>query len=418
MNHSLSLMKSLRLLVWVCLLVGTTTMANDRVRGNSMAESGWAGTSTTTRVAPATGSSRSIARPRRLEQAVLPKDEWLAQYSLQFQSCEEHPRSVQGTNQTQRLVRFRLCPLENKKKKRRNKGCTTGYGDYTIDMTEFLAHYTPYKFSQDKHMTLQDKKRLGFDMACSRYKPPNERHSNNHHHDQEEGGQKNKKEEYYIGPYCANNGTDIFLGLFSENSCTVYADEETRGIQTYQTISFGKNLRYANQSIVDPSERVSCASPQPPKIKYHDNNNNKKKESDATLLCKLMHSFAQDKCEFRIKGMTQTERNNNGCSHLGHGDSARASSSSSLAIQALWIVGSVVIVTNLLVVVWWWRIQRRRPERAGYGAVVQSEDGYIEMATSNLEDEDDLRGRDDSNDDDETPGEPLSDVPINANELT
>lgn len=153
-----------------------------------------------------------MVRARRLEEDVFLQDDWLGQYSLQFQGCDEFSEYRKGLNgrsgvrlPTKRVVRFRLCPSEE-------KGCTSGYGEYVVDLFRFLKHYSVYAFSQDKHMTFQDKKRLQSDMVCSMYRPPNKSPA--------EGGH-----EYFVGPYCANNGSDVFLGLFADDTCTVYADQ-------------------------------------------------------------------------------------------------------------------------------------------------------------------------------------------------
>ena len=303
-------------------------------------------------------------RQRRMEQTVIPRDEWLAHYSLQFQGCDEFPDFGDDPNggshvhvRTKRVVRFRFCP-SNK------KGCHSGYGDYAIDMNSFMEHYSSYILSQDKHMAWKDKKHLLADTACTEYKPPGHSHSHaDHHHHQ-----------YFVGPYCASNGRDVFLGLFSDDSCTVYADP-TKGVDTYNTISHGDELPYSKESLIE-ADTISCANEKTEHQKGEDPN-------EASLLCRLVHSFAA-KCEFRMKGIPKAQQNNGGCSYLDSieipGHSSRASSSSSSETPRGMLIAGCGFVSMVVVVVWLEK-QGRLPKHAGYG-MIQPEDGYIEMSTN------------------------------------
>ena len=298
-----------------------------------------------------------MVRARRLEEDVFLQDDWLGQYSLQFQGCDEFSEYRKGLNgrsgvrlPTKRVVRFRLCPSEE-------KGCTSGYGEYVVDLFRFLKHYSVYAFSQDKHMTFQDKKRLQSDMVCSMYRPPNKSPA--------EGGH-----EYFVGPYCANNGSDVFLGLFADDTCTVYADQ-THGVETYRVLSDGKELRYANESIVDTG-MISCAKAEPTVQTKHSKNKKKKTrgEVQANLLCKLVHSSA-GKCEYRMRGISRAAQSNNACSYLEPAVRADKFAGGELSTKSLCavVIAGCCFVGILLAVIWLLEIQRRRPENAGYGVV-------------------------------------------------
>jgi hypothetical protein len=56
-------------------------------------------------------------------------------------------------------------------------------------------------------------------------------------------------EKYYIGPYCANGGSKVVLGMFTDNTCTTFADSNG-GLTSYETIS-GSSLPYSSDSLID-----------------------------------------------------------------------------------------------------------------------------------------------------------------------
>merc|ERR1712151_1231063 len=70
--------------------------------------------------------------------------------------------------------------------------------------------------------------------------------------------------EYFLGPYCANNGGDIYLGMFTDDACTNFAaDDSTGGTSVYEEI-VGDVLPYsysAKQSLVE-FKCMSCKEPE------------------------------------------------------------------------------------------------------------------------------------------------------------
>jgi hypothetical protein len=68
---------------------------------------------------------------------------WLSGYSLKFEGCHhisQWNNEADGEEDvriaTKRLVRFRLCPSDFCDS---SKGCSSGYGDYIVDMNTYLA---------------------------------------------------------------------------------------------------------------------------------------------------------------------------------------------------------------------------------------------------------------------------------------
>eukprot|EP00536_Pseudo-nitzschia_multiseries_P006065 jgi/Psemu1/303829/fgenesh1_kg.125_\ len=54
--------------------------------------------------------------------------------------------------------------------------------------------------------------------------------------------------EYYIGPYCAQQGGEIRLGVFYDDTCTVAAEE---GPEIFQMVHSGMSMPYSDKSMVN-----------------------------------------------------------------------------------------------------------------------------------------------------------------------
>merc|ERR1712032_775870 len=59
---------------------------------------------------------------------------------------------------------------------------------------------------------------------------------------------------YYIGPYCAEQGGEIRLGVFYDDTCTVFADD---GEEMFELVHNGMSLPYSKQSLVS-LDCMSC----------------------------------------------------------------------------------------------------------------------------------------------------------------
>ena len=87
-------------------------------------------------------------------------------------------------------------------------------------------------------------------MECAQYQFQN---NNNRKLDQAE------EVEYFMGPYCADNGGAIYLGLFTDDQCTIFADDYG-GKETYYTNSYGQTMPFHATSVID-YDCISCKEP-------------------------------------------------------------------------------------------------------------------------------------------------------------
>jgi hypothetical protein len=284
---------------------------------------------------------------------------WISGYSLKFEGChhiaqwnDEADGEEDVRIATKRLVRFRLCPSDYCDS---SKGCSSGYGDYIVDMNTYLGAWFEAKqtYQQFKCEYLQN-------YVCNCGENDNENYSNDmcmwdcyaghnmeavcmennpYYNGGDNGNADNKEFEldqymectktdlqannggqralqnnyqwdgsYYIGPYCASQGGAIYLGMFTDDSCTTFADS-AGGRQTYYSLT-GKNLPYGQTNIVD----MDCLSCKEPSDKNNDGDDADDAD-DVAEVCETIYTYA-GKCEQNLPTGTVYKANNNACNYM------------------------------------------------------------------------------------------------------
>lgn len=211
---------------------------------------------------------------------------FIADYAIKFQGCHHVSQWNADIDdeddvriKTKRLVRFRLCPLDSCNSNK-STGCTSKYGDYVVDMNTFVSSYLE-AIQEDKEYicaeveqecnnecnggndqdcvqacystygltyclqdddAAQDGDDNGFDAAdyaaCAQYNF---------------GRRRLEEVKYYVGPYCADQGGEIHLGIFTDETCTTFAQN---GESTFLSYA-GFALPYTDQSLVS-TRCLSC----------------------------------------------------------------------------------------------------------------------------------------------------------------
>lgn len=307
-----------------------------------------------------------LSKARKLEQEEEEVDfTWVAGYSVIFQGChhisqwnDEADGEEDVKIQTKRLVRFRLCPTGTCSETNAG-GCNSGYGDYVIDMNEYLDAYleaveqqnewdcknleenvcacndddgnqqgddfdeekclydcytkygkedicadkNPYEDDEEA----QEKFELKEYMECQAWDVPEAEDENERKLEEEE----EEEIEYFLGPYCANNGGDIYLGLFTDDACTNFAAEDgSGGSSAYYSLS-GEVLPYSyetKQSVV-AFKCMSCKEP----VEEDENNNGDQADEDNVIeFCEQTYAKA-GKCE---SGLGIAYPNENACNYM------------------------------------------------------------------------------------------------------
>lgn len=153
--------------------------------------------------------------------------DFLSGYSVKFQGCHH----VQQWNEqaedeedvrimTKRLVRFRLCPSNECVTD--TTGCTSHYGDYVVDMETYMASYFEAMQQQNGGRKLDQNYDVEQYMECAEFDM--RRHLQDNGYDYQYYGNEDIK--YYVGPYCADQGGEIRLGLFTDDTCTSFAESQ------------------------------------------------------------------------------------------------------------------------------------------------------------------------------------------------
>jgi len=271
---------------------------------------------------------------------------WVTGYSLKFQGChhvsqwnDEADDKNDVRVQTKRLIRFRLCPTGSCSITDA-AGCSSDYGDYIVDMNTYLAAYydsvdtiNEYKCQEimnncdcenaDNRETCEYDCYVakGMESICAD-KNPYEEDGNNNKNEKFNIGDyaacgkweykanrrqlNNNNNKYYMGPYCAENGGAIFLGLFTDDTCTTFLDE-SGGAETYLATT-GVEMPYAAESIIG-MDCVSCTEP----TEYNVDGNDADDEDTVSETCETVYSLA-GKCEEKLSAAA--DPNNNACTYM------------------------------------------------------------------------------------------------------
>mmetsp|Transcript_40330 Transcript_40330/g.121507 ORF Transcript_40330/g.121507 Transcript_40330/m.121507 type:complete len:384 (-) Transcript_40330:147-1298(-) len=270
---------------------------------------------------------------------------WVVGYSLKFQGCHHISQwndDADGEDapkiQTKRLVRFRLCPTGTCAYEDAS-GCDSGYGDYIIDMNIFLESYIQNKMEQQEYQCEyaeaytcagcanadnadycrydcfsengldfcneddnddgQEQFELDRYMYCAEWDLPN-------------NGRKLEDGDgdvgYFIGPYCSDQGGKIHLGVFTDEYCTNFAEDEENGVSNtdfyYQYA--GQALPYSSESLIG-MDCISCADNE------NGNNNN---NGNVAEMCEEIYEQA-GKCEENLSPNSYNfYANENACSYI------------------------------------------------------------------------------------------------------
>jgi len=264
---------------------------------------------------------------------------WVENYSIKFQGCHHISQWNQDADDeedvriaTKRLVRFRLCPSDECSLQNAG-GCSSGYGEYVIDMNIFLESYiesieqyneakceylenmsgcgnnddgdnadycvydyyvsqgmedicaeeNPYKADDDAEEAEQ------FEIAdyveCAEAKFEND---NRRKLEEEE-----EEVQYFLGPYCAEQGGAIFLGMFTDDTCSTFADEYG-GKQSYYELA-SEELPFGSSNIVS----MDCYKCQEPEVQFNYDGDDNQDDDGVSEMCEAIYTQA-GKCEANI----------------------------------------------------------------------------------------------------------------------
>lgn len=193
----------------------------------------------------AASASASIFAPapkhgvtRRLEDDM----SWMNGYSVMYENCFH----------TDNVATFRLCPEDDKCQ----AGCEGG-GEYVVDLNFFIDAFSEAQMGAHEYKCEMARENCDYDDDGLCYSEAGmddcvDRNADENGFNMQEWMECNQlDDDYYIGPYCSEDNYAIYLGLFTDDACTVQADT-TLFYDTY-----GYVLPYSNSAII-ADECASC----------------------------------------------------------------------------------------------------------------------------------------------------------------
>ena len=308
--------------------------------------------------------TKLLANSRRLENDEDVDSTWVVGYSLKFQGChhvsqwndeadEDDPKI-----QTKRLVRFRLCPTDTCSYGDAG-GCGSGYGDYIVDMNTFLEAYMENRqefeewnceyyennvcycenanneeyclydcflennleycmdenpYQDDDNNDDEEEFEIDQYMECGQWDVPES---------DDDGGRRLEDDdeiEYFIGPYCSDQGGKIYLGLFTDEYCTNFYEDQSNGTETGEEFYYnavGKALPYSSESLVG-MDCVSCKERGENDGNDNDDNNNNNNQNEEENLLEFCDEIYQQagKCESTLDDGVISYPNENACTYI------------------------------------------------------------------------------------------------------
>lgn len=261
-----------------------------------------------------------INKSRRVEQDQVDEVDisFIAKYSLKFMGChhvtqwatEEEQEQQQDYNEemeennvinaangrirSKGLVRYRLCPSDSCFDAF-GVGCSANYGEYVVDMRNFLEVYIAWKMEEEEYncelyrSTCYQQcyesstancytncyKKHGVNAALCSNNGNNNNNQNaysNYDAYAEDGygndfdlkdyldcgeydvyDQSGEEIARYLGPYCANQGGDVKLGFFQDQYCTIPSNLQA----SYFEKMTGLEIPYTKTSLVS-TDCMSC----------------------------------------------------------------------------------------------------------------------------------------------------------------
>mmetsp|Transcript_4578 Transcript_4578/g.9067 ORF Transcript_4578/g.9067 Transcript_4578/m.9067 type:complete len:407 (-) Transcript_4578:162-1382(-) len=298
-----------------------------------------------------------LAKSRRVEEEDMYDMSFLSKYSIKFMGCHhvtQWNEDGQGEDNSRimskGLVRYRLCPSDSCNNGF-SVGCSKHYGEYVVDMVQFLEAYVAWQMEEQEYKCATYRntcyktcyestngncytncyKKYGVDVAfCA-----NDYNANANGNGYYDGNQPFDLSDYlecsvyqqsenddivhYLGPYCAEQGGDVRLGFFTDDTCTIAS--------SYQAPYFekltGVEIPYTKKSIIstncfscEQKEDVDGNNAFQDYYNYDaDGNQNVYTATDVNELCGNMYMLS-GKCETNMDGEDVPNPEEGACTYI------------------------------------------------------------------------------------------------------
>jgi hypothetical protein len=245
---------------------------------------------------------------------------FLQNYQLKLVSCNagEQIRDPETGEYEYNAAVFRLCPGNCDDESA--KGCSSGSGDYVVGLSSFV---TAYFEDQRDNMYYDDNFKVDEYAECRAYEPE----------DDDQNQNQNNGYAYYIGPACTDDGKDVKLQLYYDETCSSAPEDIT-----FEDISNGWSLPYGEGGLVSTSCQ-SCTE-------YGDNGYELKE------MCTELYMNA-GKCETNMESYHYYGKQEGSCEYISSLMPAQKSGSAGKTFG--WVVFVLVVVGAFSAYVMWWK---------------------------------------------------------------
>ena len=238
------------------------------------------------------GGSSSTSQTRRLDEGT----SWLGGYNVFYEKCFR----------SESVASFRLCPAKG----RCHEGCKHG-GEYLMGFHNFLSIFTKSQLAKRQyHCQLAREnceyqnddacyKAMGMDYCIYENNEAHGFHVQGFLECQAIDHLDDNGNQHYVGPYCADDGYNIYLGVFSDEKCTSHVD-----VSEFEAI-MGYALPHSHKSIIDKG----CASCNEA---VQSGGADAEQGYGVTWECEDLHALASDRCEDHL----DHSHDSSGCTHI------------------------------------------------------------------------------------------------------
>jgi hypothetical protein len=246
----------------------------------------------------------------------------ISSYSIRFEKCQfiktyddelADDEEFGSVLATKRFVIFRLCPSGS------CSSCNYGYGEYMIDLEQYLETTTQYQQELQEEMCQaceecgneeEGERRRLVDVDCDTCYDECQKIENMEEngyidaidflecqmiYDPEDDG----GDALYAGPICASNGQKVNIGVFTDENCYNY--DNSKDVEDYLVDGDGYSMRLSHallKNTYDAEQCLSCLV-----VEEEDENANddedeeeEEKEPEVTEVCQQLYEEA-GKCE-------------------------------------------------------------------------------------------------------------------------
>ena len=268
---------------------------------------------------------------RHLEDAENQDISWLVNYNVVYVQCSSTTQSVL----------YKICPRSDSSGGRNSCSvdCENG-AEYLASLADFVDSFTEAQMEARAYRCEVARENCEFDDDALCYDSSSGYDLSYCQNDWDEaldiqewleckemeGDGDEDGNKYYVGPYCASDNYNLHLGVFTDEDCTVKADDDS----AYGNANEGATLPYSaetGESLVGSNsgnnveDNAHCASCKEHALEQDKNDGDQEDEDDVLEQCEDLYGYTYAKCESDLGIDNADESDCETIRRCGHRDS-------------------------------------------------------------------------------------------------